>query len=221
MRDVTMSQISPPLRILLIGSVVFLSAWFVFMRPGGGSDVTPTATAPATTGTTGAVSAPGKAVQAANGAAAAQTAANAAHGDNTQSGGAVAPSTSAGKAATPGKAGSAAEKGDVSSVGLPASVAKAVASKKVLVMLFWNPKAADDRAVRKELRQVGRHKGAVTMHVANVNDIARYAPITRGVDVEQSPSVVVVGRDLSATLLAGYSDSGAINQAVSDALRAR
>jgi hypothetical protein len=183
--------------------------------------VTPSATtAPASTGTTGAVSAPGKAVQAANGAAAAQTAANAAHGDETQSGGAVAPSTSAGKSGASGKAGSAAGKVDGSKLGLPASVAKAVAANKVLVMLFWNPKAADDRAVRSELRHVGSHKGAVSISVANVKDIARYAPITRGADVEQSPSVVVVGRDRQATLLTGYSDRGAINQAVSDALRA-
>jgi hypothetical protein len=220
MTDVTMSQISPPLRILLIGSVLFLVAWFVFLR-GGSEDVTPVATTPAVSDpAVPATSGPGKAVEAANGAAAAQTAANAAHGDETQSGGAVAPSTSAAKSG--GAATSAAvEKADLSKTGLPASVAKAVAQNKVLVMLFWNPKAADDRAVRREMRFVGRHKGAVAMHIANVKNIARYAPITRGADVEQSPSVVVVGRDMKAALLTGYSDRGVINQAVSDALRAR
>ena len=101
-------------------------------------------------------------------------------------------------------------------------VAKAVAEKKVLVMLFWNPKAADDRAVRRELRTVGsRHRKEVVVHVADVKDISRYAPVTRGVNVEQSPSVVVVGRDRQATLLEGYSDREAISQAVYDALRVK
>ena len=42
-----MSQISPPLRILLVGSVLFLAAYMVFLRPGGGTDTV--APAPATT----------------------------------------------------------------------------------------------------------------------------------------------------------------------------
>jgi hypothetical protein len=213
-----MSQISPPLRFLLIGSVVFLAAWFVFLKPGGGTDATPPAT-PATP----AVSNPnaptstalGGAVQKANGAAAQQTAANAAHGDETQSA-ASPPATSApAKPAAPANT-----KVDVSGVGLPPAVAQAVAANKVLVLLFWNPKAADDRIVRREMRNVGsRHKREVSVHVANVDDIAVYAPLVPKDAVQQSPSVVVIGKDRKATVLQGYSDQLAIEQAVSDALR--
>jgi hypothetical protein len=40
------SQISPPIRILLIGAVVFLAAWFTVLKPKDGA-VAPVATAPA------------------------------------------------------------------------------------------------------------------------------------------------------------------------------
>src|SRR3712207_7382302 len=37
--------------------------------------------------------------------------------------------------------------------GLPPKILKAVADHKIMVLLFWNPKAADDQAVRREMRQ--------------------------------------------------------------------
>ena len=95
-----------------------------------------------------------------------------------------------------------------------------MADKKVMVLLFWNPKAADDKAVRRAVKGIGSHHGKVAVDVANVADVARYAPITRGVDVQQSPSVVVVDRKLQADLLTGYVDRQTIEQTVSDALRA-
>jgi hypothetical protein len=226
MEAVTMSQISPPLRILLIGSVVFLAAWFAFLRPGGGSD---TASAPAPAATTvpakdpGATthSAPGAAVQsAASAAQKTEAAQSAAMGDS-------APATSTGTGATtatapsvPKAAPAGSKQADAAKASLPLSVAKAMASKKVMVLLFWNPKAADDKAVRRAVKGIGSHKGKVAVHVANVADVARYAPITRGVDVQQSPSVVVVDRKLQAELLTGYVVRQTIEQSVSDALRA-
>ena len=227
-----MSQISPPLRILLIGSIVFLGAYFAFMRPGGPSE---TATAPTPAATTVPAKSPGQATQSSPGAAvqsavtaqnASDAAVEAAAGDGTT---AAVPGTASGtateetgEAATSGgKAPGAVGKSDKQAAkGLPLPVAKAVAANKVLVLLFWNPRAADDRAVRKAVKGIGRHKGQVVVHVANVAAISRYAPMTRGVDVSQSPSVVVVDRKLEAELLTGFSDREAIEQSVSDALRA-
>lgn len=221
-----MSQISPPLRILLIGSVVFLAAWFAFLRPGGGTDASPAPKAAATTVPAkdpgaATASAPGAAVQAASSAAAkteaAQTAASGeAATPATTTGGAVAQAP-AGQPATAAPGSKAAEAAQAS---LPLSVAKAMASKKVLAVLFWNPRAADDKAVRRAIRGIDRHHGKVVVHVANVSQVARYAAITRGVDVQQSPSVVVVDRKLRGDLLTGYVDRPTIEQAVSDALRA-
>ena len=215
-----MSQISPPLRILLVGSILFLAAWMTVLKPGGTTAPPPAAPAPAPATQAGgetATTSAGQAVEAANNAAAAaDTRAEALTGEQTAS----TPGTSA-EQTKPGAA-AADAKGDVAEAGLPAPVAKAVAQQKVLVMLFWNPKAADDRVVRQELRSVGsNHKKDVAVHVADVKDIARYAPVTRGAEVEQSPSVVVVGADRKATLLEGFSDRATIRQAVYDALRAK
>jgi len=85
------------------------------------------------------------------------------------------------------------------------------------VLLFWNPKASDDAAVRRELRSV---KGkSVFKHVANIKSVSRYSSITRGVNLAQSPTVVVIDRKLRATALTGFVDAAEIRQAVADAKR--
>jgi len=216
-----MSQISPPVRILLVGCVLFLAAWMTVLKPKGAeTPAQPTAATPrVAAGGEQAGTAFGKAVESANNASKAQTAANARHGDESQSTAAVTPTTAAAKkgANTP-----AAGNGEVTEAGLPLPVAKAVAEHKILVLLFWNPKAADDRMVRRELRSVGsRHRKEVVVHIADVKNISRYAPVTRGANVEQSPSVVVVGRDRQATVLEGFTDRETIRQAVYDALRTK
>ncbi len=211
-----MSQISPPLRILLVGSVLFLAAWMMFLRPGGGTDTA--APAPATTPAASdtPASAPGQAVDTARDAAAAAEGAAAARAGEAPATG-TAPGTSAAAGTTEASV-PAAARDEVDTKGLPAEVAKAVEARKVLVMLFWNPKAADDRMVRAELRKVDRYDGRVVVHVADVDRIARYAPIAQGVEVEQSPSIVVVDGDRRATLMTGYTDAGSIQQAVADAV---
>jgi predicted nucleotidyltransferase len=85
--------------------------------------------------------------------------------------------------------------------------------------LFWSPKSADDKAVRTALTGIDRHKGKVLAHATNVKRIAAYGQITRGADVEQSPTVVVVDRDRKVETLVGYVDRTSIDQAVTDALR--
>jgi hypothetical protein len=227
-----MSQISPPMRIVLIGAVVFLAAWVAFLRPGGDAGTTtPAATAPAATpaATATAESAAGKAVQNARKAADAASAASAASAkasdaagsETTEETAAAGSSTAAASKADAAKATSAKEGIQASKVGLPVNVAKALAADKVLVLYLWDPKAGDDRIVRSELRHVDRHKGKVAVAVANVRKVARYAPIARGVDVQQSPAIVVVDRHQRGTLLQGYADAGTIDQFVSDALRAK
>jgi hypothetical protein len=232
-----MSQISPPIRILLVGCIVFMAAYYGFLRPGGDETATAPApvatTAPAKDPTATTNSAVGGAVQGAVRANNATDAAvEAAAGDGeTPAPTASAPTTTAatgeaaGTTAKPVKPSEAAARAKAEArisgaKGLPLPVAKAVASNKVLVLLFWNPRAADDRLVRHEVKGVGRHKGRVVVHVANVEDISRYTPITRGVEVQQSPSVVVVDRKLQGELLTGFTDRVTIDQAVSDALRA-
>jgi hypothetical protein len=206
-----MSQISPPIRIVLAASLCFMAAWFVLLRPGT-EPVAPTQPA----------AAPGSGFgTAVKGAKDATAATNARSAAVAAEGGATAASKPGTTAATGGKAAPAAAaktKPADKALGLPVPVAKAVAQKKTLVMLFWNKRAYDDQAVRRELRGINRHNGKVQVHVASIEDVARYAPITRGVNLEQSPTVVVV-KGGTADALVGYVDRGTINQTVSDVMR--
>jgi hypothetical protein len=223
-----MSQISPPIRILLICAVAFLAAWMLFLRPSSdtgtpAAEPAPATTAPADAGGADANSASGKLVEKANETAAAQDAKAEQLADGT--GETVVPAdsppTAGTTAATPS---TATEPGKLTAKaaaagGLPPRVVRALDHHKVLVLLFWSPKSADDKAVRTALTGIDRHKGKVLAHATNVKRIAAYGQITRGADVEQSPTVVVVDRNRKVETLVGFVDRRSIDQAVTDALR--
>ena len=99
-------------------------------------------------------------------------------------------------------------------------MARAVRRDKVVAILFWNSRSPEDRRVRGALRDANTYDGRVFIRVAPISDIARYAPITRGVDVQQSPTLVVVDSGLHAESLVGYVSRTTIRQALSDAVRA-
>jgi hypothetical protein len=213
MRDV--SQISPPIRIVLVLAVAVLGLYMLFLRPK--DEVIPPADAPVAT--QGAVSEPGKvkeaaegAVEAANGQLAQQQGV-----DGVQAGETAATGTSGGTAAKGSAAAATPVSKDLKS--LPKPVRQAIRDDKVLVLLFWNGKSVDDKAVRASLRKVDRWDGRVSVQVAPLKQISKYGQIARGVDVEQSPTIVVADRDLKAETLVGYVDTTTIDQAVVDALR--
>ena len=74
--------------------------------------------------------------------------------------------------------------------------------------------------MRRELRQVNRYGNQVFVDAHWIKSVANYQAITRGADVEQSPTVVVADANLKAETLVGYVDHETINQAVVDAIRA-
>jgi hypothetical protein len=197
------SQISPPIRIFLVLAVAVLGAYMLFLRPKA-EEIPPLE--PATDSTS--VSKPGKIRDAA------QDAVDAANGRPSKQESATATGTK--EATTPGTpAATPAE--DLK--GLPKGVRAAIRKDKVLVLLFWNEKSADDRLVRKSLDKVRTWDGRVFVQAAPLKKISRYGRIARGVNVEQSPTIVVADRDLKAETLVGYVDPTTINQAVVDALR--
>jgi hypothetical protein len=207
------SQISPPIRIFLVLTVAVLGVYMLFLRPKPEEvpPLEPTDTS---------VSQPGKvrdaaedAVDAANGQLSQQESV-----DGVDAGEAAAgTSTTKESAAKPGSAPAATPAEDLK--GLPKPVRTAIRQDKVLVLLFWNEKSADDRAVRESLRKVDRWDGRVFVQAAPLKHISRYGRIARGVNVEQSPTVVIADRDLRADTLVGYADRQTIDQAVTDALR--
>jgi hypothetical protein len=222
-----MSQISPPIRILLVCAVAFMAAWMLFLRPkdDAGAPATATPTAPSSrpveSGGAKADSLAGKAVEQANEATAAQDAraeelaGGAGETAAPPTATAVTPAADPAAADEPGKL----TKKAADAGGLPLRVLRGMADRKVVVLLFWKPKAAEDKAVRKALTGIDRHKGKVLAHATHVKRIAAYGQITRGADVEQSPTVVVVDRKRKVETLVGFVDRTTIDQAVTDALR--
>ena len=209
------SQISPPIRILLVLTVAVMGVYMLFLRPKP-EEIPPLEPA----GTS--VSQPGQvrdaaedAVDAANGQLAQQESTDGVDAGEAAAG--TAPATKAGKPGSPQAAAAAKPAEDLK--GLPKPVRKAIRADKVLVVLFSNGESYDDKAVEKELTKVNRWDGRVFVHTAPIRKISKYGRITRGVSVEQSPTVVVADRGLLAETLVGYVDSARIDQAVVDARR--
>jgi hypothetical protein len=189
---VVVSQISPPIRILLVLAVAVMGVYMLFLRP------KPVELPPAEPATTqpAQVEATPEAVDAAAGTAAGT------------------------KEAPAAKAQGAAKAEPAEDLkGMPKSVRQAIRKDKVLVVLFSNGKSYDDKAVERAVAKVNRWDGRVFVHTAPLRRISRYGRIARGVNVEQSPTVVVADRELRAETLVGYVDRVTIDQAVVDARR--
>ena len=234
-----MSQISPPIRILLVAVIGLCAAYMLFLRP---KEATVPAAPPAASTPVPAKdpnaqtnSKPGAAVQQAvrgadnasaradqaaggaiteteNGTAPGSTAAPASSGVNTNP---VAAAPATGQTAAPG---TPVTKETLQT--LPKDVRKAIKNRQVLVLLFYNNRSDDDKAVRRELRQVDHYGKQVFVDAHWIKSVAKYQAITRGVNVDQSPTIVVADANLKAETLVGYVDHGTINQAVVDAIRA-
>ena len=217
-----MSQISPPVRILLVGAIVFLAAWFTVLRPKSATTAPPAPTPAATATPTGTpTDGLGRAVAKARGAAATEEAASKAHNGETapaQTGTATksAPSTAPAQPAVAIPANVLAK--------LPKDVSAALKAHKTLVLGViadgatpLRPLADDDRYVRNSLRKVNRYGGQVLVKRVAVSSLVDYAPLVGDLQVNQTPSIVVIDGKLRGTVLAGYVDGIAINQAIANA----
>ena len=233
-----MSQISPPIRILLVAVIGLCAAYMLFLRPKEETvPAAPPAAAtpvPAKDPNANTASKPGAAVQQAvrgadNASARADQAAGGAIGE-TESGAAPGSSTPSSTGVNTNPVAKAPATGTTAAPGapvtkealaaLPRDVRKAVRNQKVLVLLFYNRRSYDDKAVRRELNKVNRYGNQVFVDAHWIKSVARYQLITRGVNVEQSPTVVVADKNLKAETLVGYVDHETIDQAVVDAIRA-
>lgn len=92
---------------------------------------------------------------------------------------------------------------------------------RTVVLLFWNKKGSDDRAVRSALRGVSHHRGRVVVKAIPAKHVGEYEAITRGAQVLQSPTVLVIGKDKKAHPIVGFTYTGEIDQLVGDVLAGR
>jgi hypothetical protein len=107
-------------------------------------------------------------------------------------------------------------------------------------ILFWNPAAADDGAVRSALhrllaaqrhdpsaRRAGRELGdgsvvveprgaeeRIALHESTASQVASYGSFTRAVQVYQTPTLLLVSPRGRATVLTGFTDAFSIEQAL-------
>jgi hypothetical protein len=190
-------QISLPMRIALAASLVFAALWFVALRPKPVADVDgPLPTAERSAATPSAAEAAKESVSKASAAR------------STESRAAPAEPNAA-EPATPAKG--------------PKAVVADVKAGRTVVLLFWDPKvsSSDDRAVRRAVSDVDRHGGAVKVHVAELDDLKGYEPITQSAPILQSPTVLVIDRKARAHAIGGLTVTREIDALVDSALKVK
>jgi hypothetical protein len=220
-------QLSPPFRIALVAMLAVCALWFTVLKPKDPAADAPLPTAPGATRLANDVNAAKGAaatsdaatakVQNATGGTAAKPAATAKHAARaTAKHAAPATAKHAAPAATP-KAATPTPKPAV-----PADPSKpllsALDAKKAVVVLFYNRAGIDDRAVRKAVAATARHHGKVVVKAVPVSKVGRYEPITRGAEVLQSPTVLVIAPDRKARAIVGFTTKAELDQAIADAL---
>jgi len=222
-----MTEVSRPLQVVLILTVAFAGLWFVALRPKGENVAAPppakTQPAPQKSSLPGGL---GHAVDKAK-ATQAQANAAAAAADGKP---APAPAPAKAAAATPVKPAPAPAKPVAPAAPVhratrqvvrgvtPGNVRQALRADHVAVLLFYNPLSSDDRAVRDELASVDRRGGHVAVWSVGLSGLGRFKNVLRGIDVVQSPSVVVLSRKARPRVLEGYTGHAEIDQATLVAL---
>ena len=227
-----MPQISRPVQILLGVVVAFLAIWMVALRPKDDEAATPAddPTAQQATQPNAPQTRFGNAVEAARNAAAAETAAaerSAQAGEEQEgaqsagsssqpakpsSNGKPSPSRSTDSARSPRPRRAAARTG-------PAKVRAGLARGDVVVILFRDTRAPDDRAVVSELAGLDSRK-SVTYVSAPVTDVGDYGSVTSAVRVLQSPTVLVISPKRAVSVLTGLVDRATVDEAIAAARRA-
>jgi hypothetical protein len=120
-------------------------------------------------------------------------------------------------------------------------VERALNEGKIAVILFWNPKGADDAIVDYELRlleavhhlikplahspQLRRQLAGSGLELEKrfaafaspASQVATYGSITRGVQVYQTPTLLIVNKRGQTTVLTGLQDALSIEQAIDEA----
>jgi hypothetical protein len=90
-----------------------------------------------------------------------------------------------------------------------------LAAGKVVVVLFWNPRGADDRADVVAARAViSRH---TAVQFATTGEVAAFGSITRGVQVFGTPTTLIVGKSGKTNVITGLTDPYSLQQAVNEA----
>jgi hypothetical protein len=230
-----MASLPKPLIGLLLGTVVFFALWMVALKPSSSSS--------SGGGSQGGVGQYQSAINAAHGAVATSNQANAQLGAPTATAPAPKPATRAkatpvtpataspaakpaaatksAAAAKPAQASKSTPSAPPSAAAAVATVQNAIRVHKVLAVLFYNPAAADDQAMKSELAAVPTHGGNVVKLAVPVSELTQFGMITQQVPVDTSPTLIVIDRARRAATLTGYASTVEITQRIDNALASK
>jgi hypothetical protein len=90
-------------------------------------------------------------------------------------------------------------------------VEDAVSDHKVVGLLFYNPAATDDQAVKGELAAAATRPGVVKVAVP-VSAISKFTMLTNTVPVTSSPTLILIDRGGNASTITGFADRFEIAQ---------
>ncbi|HEY3865599.1 MAG TPA: hypothetical protein VGL54_05885 [Solirubrobacteraceae bacterium] len=99
-----------------------------------------------------------------------------------------------------------------------AAVESELKQGKMVLVLFWNPKGADDVAVRKEVQAVARKLGGkIAVQDALADQVGAFGSITKAIQVNQTPTILFVNDKGLTTTMTGFTDAFAIEQTIDEA----
>jgi hypothetical protein len=227
-----MTHVPRPLLGLLVATVAFFALWIVALKPSSSSS----SASPGLGKYQSAINAAKASVAAQNRAAAAANPTGAAvtTSPTAASGGATAaqPATAAAaNAANPAKPTAAAKSTPAAAPAAAAKAAtptqrvnvvdRALKAHRVLALLFYNPAAADDQAVKQELRTIPTRRGRVVKLAIPISEVANYPVVSNQVPIQGSPTLVIIDRSAQAFTLVGFASGFEIAHRVNDALSMR
>jgi len=88
-----------------------------------------------------------------------------------------------------------------------------LAQGKIALILFWEPKGAEDLSVRRALQHL---HGKLAVNIALAGQVASFGTITRGIQVYGTPTLLIVDKQGRTITLTGLQDAFAIQQAISE-----
>jgi hypothetical protein len=92
-----------------------------------------------------------------------------------------------------------------------------LAKGNVVVLLFWNPAGTDDVVAHKAVQTVSHTQKHVSVLQAPASQIASFGSITRGVQISQTPTIMVINKSGQTLVLTGPEDAFSIAQAIAEA----
>jgi len=207
---------NPVAQIAVLGVLVVVVGFLLLTRMGSKSGGEPSATSPTASGAP-ATSAPADDSSTVPSTAAGTTppATSSDEAPSTPSGGATVPPTGSVSGASVGKF--------VAGPGLPASVVKAYADDKTVVLLVLRHRGIDDDQLRRNVVRL-RGRNDLALFVTNAGRIAHYSRITQGVSVDRVPALIVLRpRHLThgtptASVSYGVRGPESVDQAIRNAL---